>query len=118
DGFFEERALLAVTDNAPLVHTRGGFFIGFLRGALICSHVLTLADHLERKPALLAGPAGYLLLTNTSQYVKWGNCDQMCNPDAIMTYPVSDLSLCLSPVRGGITQGSSGAFFKIAQHYR
>jgi hypothetical protein len=42
----------------------------------------------------------------------------MCNPDAIMTYPVSDLSLCLSPVSGGITQGSSGAFFKIAQHYR
>jgi len=32
-----------------------------------------------------------------------GNCDQMCNPDAIMTLVVSFLSLCFSLVRSSLT---------------
>jgi hypothetical protein len=37
----------------------------------------------------------------------------MCNPDAIMTHPVSILSLCFSPVSAGHAVGSRGATSKM-----
>ena len=43
DGFFEQSAFLAVTDNTPLVRAQGGFLLGFLGGSLVGSHVLNLS---------------------------------------------------------------------------
>ncbi len=53
DSFFEQRAFFTVADDASLMHTRGRFFIGFLRGTFVGSHVLTLADHWAQ-----TGPTG------------------------------------------------------------
>jgi hypothetical protein len=45
DGVFEERALLAVPDDTPLVPSGGILFIGFYGRFFVSPHVTTLADH-------------------------------------------------------------------------
>src|SRR6476660_5239753 len=47
-----------------------------------------------------------------------GNCDQMCNPDAIMTHFRAALFLCLSPVRANRPRRPTPRHFKIAQQFR
>jgi hypothetical protein len=75
------------------MQTRGAFLIRLLRDALVRSHHLTLAERLRQTGSQGCFQPNFVSAPNRSQYVEWGNCDQMCNPDAIMAYLVSLLSL-------------------------
>ena len=107
-------ALFLLYPTIPRLCVRAGqFLVGFLRGTLVRSHVLTLADQWAQTGSNGWFQPDSIFGANRRKYVAWGNCEQMRNPDAIMTHIVSILSLCFSSVRASQTFNIWGATSKL-----